>query len=106
MKLLLDECVPKKLKRRFIGYNCRTASESGFAGQLNGELLTSAEGAGFDVLVTTDKGLEYEQNLKGRRIAVLILAGKSNKLDDLLPLVSKSLHALPFIKPGQIIKVG
>jgi|ERR1700722_15836784 hypothetical protein len=106
MKLLLDECVPKQLKRRFVGYNCRTVPEFGFAGKINGELLASAERAGFDVLVTTDKGLEYGQNFKDRRIAVLILVSKSNKLDDLLPLVAKSLHALPFIQPGRIIKVG
>jgi hypothetical protein len=106
MKLLLDERIPKKLKQSFLGYDCRTASESDLAGRLNGELLMSAERAGFDVLVTTDKGLEYEQNFKGRRIAVLILLSKSNKVDDLLPLVAKSLHSLPFIKPGQILKVG
>jgi|ERR1700722_3983438 hypothetical protein len=106
MKLLLDERIPKKLKQSFVGYDCRTAPESGFAGKNNDELLTSAERAGFDVLVTTDQGLEYEPNLKDRRIAVLILLSKSNKLEDLLPLIAKSLHALPFIKPGQILKVG
>ncbi len=106
MKLLLDERIPKKLKQSFVAYDCRTAPESGFAGKNNDELLTSAERAGFDVLVTTDQGLEYEPNLKDRRIAVLILLSKSNKLEDLLPLIAKSLHALPFIKPGQILKVG
>lgn len=106
MKLLLDERVPKKLKRYFVGYDCCTAPESGFAGKMNGELLMSAERAGFDVLITTDKGLENEQNLKDRRIAVLILLTKSSDPGDLLPLISKSLHSLPFIKPGQILKVG
>ena len=106
MKLLLDKSVPKKLKQSFVGYDCRTAPESGFGGKNNDELLTSAERAGFDVLVTTDKGLEHEQSLKDRRIAVLILLSKSNKLDDLLPLIAKSLHTLPFIKPGQVVKVG
>ena len=106
MKLLLDERIPKKLKQSFVGYDCRTAPESGFSGKNNDELLASAERAGFDVLVTTDQGLEHEPNLKGRPIAVLILLSKSNKLDDLLPLVAKSLHSLPFIKPGQILKVG
>jgi hypothetical protein len=106
MKLLLDERIPKKLKQSFVGYDCRTLPESGFAGKNNDELLTSAERAGFDVLITTDRGLENEQNLKDRRIAVLILLTKSNDLGDLLPLISKSLHSLPFIKPGQILKVG
>ena len=106
MKLLLDQRLPKKLKRHFVGYDCCTAAESGLAGKVNGELLASAEHAGFDVLITTDKGLEHEQDLKDRRMAVLILLTKSNDPDDLLPLISKSLHALPFIKPGQILKVG
>jgi predicted nuclease of predicted toxin-antitoxin system len=106
MKLLLDERIPKKLKQSLVGYDCHTASESGLAGKNSDELLISAERAGFDVLVTTDKGLEHEQNFKDRRIAVLILLSKSNKLDDLAPLIAKSLHSLPFIKPGQILKVG
>jgi hypothetical protein len=106
MKLLLDQRFPKKLKRYFVGYDCCTAAESGFAGKRNDELLLSAERAGFDVLITTGNGLECEQAPKDRRMAVLILLTRSNDLDDLLPLISKSLHALPFIKPGQILKVG
>ena len=106
MKLLLDQRFPKKLKRNFVGYDCYTAAESGFAGKVNGDLLTSSERAGFDVLITTDKGFESEPDHKDRRMAVLILLTKSNDVDDLLPLISKSLHSLPFIKPGQILKVG
>jgi predicted nuclease of predicted toxin-antitoxin system len=106
MKLLLDECIPRKLKRSFVGHVCHTVPDAGFAGRVNGELLTAAERAGFDVLVTTDKGLEHEQNFTGRRIAVVVLLSKSNKVVDLLPLVDKCLNTLSHIKPGQVVRVG
>ena len=106
MKLLLDECLPKKLKRHFAGHACHTVSEAQLAGKLNGELLTMAERLGFDVLITSDKGLEYEQNYTGRRISVIILRSKSNKLPDLLPLIADCMDVLSSIRTGTVAKVG
>jgi hypothetical protein len=71
MKILLDECVPKDLRLSFVGHECQTVPKAGFAGKKNGELLTLAEAAGFDVLVTVDRGLPYQQNLTGRKIALI-----------------------------------
>ena len=56
MKVLLDECIPRKLKFELTGYNCQTVPEAGMAGQKNGTLLSLAERAGFDVFLTMDKG--------------------------------------------------
>jgi predicted nuclease of predicted toxin-antitoxin system len=79
MRILLDECVPRKLKNSFVEHDCRTVPEAGLAGKKNGELLSLAERLNFDVLITMDKGIEYEQNLRERKVAVIVLLAKSNR---------------------------
>ena len=73
-RVLLDECVPRKFKEHFPGHECVTVPELGLAGKNNGELLSLAEEAGFQVFITLDQGIEYEQNLMGRRIAIVLVA--------------------------------
>jgi len=75
MKVLIDECVPKVLKVELAasGFDCTTVQEAGWSGKENGELLALAD-ASFDVVVTIDRNLRYQQNLTGRRIALLIVA--------------------------------
>ena len=106
MKILLDECIPRKFKRSFPGHDSQTVPEAGFAGKKNGELLSLAERSGFEVFLTIDQGIEFQQNLTGRNIAILILRAKSNQLDDLLPLVDECVHKMLEITPGQVLKVG
>ncbi|SRR5712691_5360155 len=77
MRVLLDECVNQRLRNYLPGRECESAEYAGFAGLKNGELLDPAESAHFDVLLTVDRGLEYEQNLAGRRIAIIIFRSKS-----------------------------
>ena len=79
MRVLLDECVPRKLKFFSIeaGHECQTASEAGFSGVENGELLALAEGS-FDVLITVDKNIRHQQ-------ALIVLRSVSNDLDDIRP---------------------
>ncbi len=86
MRVLLDECVNEGLRRYFPHHDCQTARHAGLAGLENGELLTAAENAKFDVVLTVDRGFEYQQNLQQRKIAVIIFCGKSVLLEDLLPL--------------------
>jgi len=107
MRLLLDECAPFKLKSRLAAYGhvCETVQEAGFGGMVNGALLSSAEGV-WDVLVTVDKSMKYQQNLTIRNIAILVIRAKSSDIDDLLPYVEDCVLALKTIKAGQIIKVG
>lgn len=102
MKILLDECLPRKLKDRFADHDCHTVPEASLGGKKNGELLTIAERLGFEVFLTMDKGFAYEQNLAGRQIAVIILRAKSNRLVDLVPLVEACHTQMRSIKPGQI----
>ncbi|MGA2966500.1 MAG: DUF5615 family PIN-like protein [Terriglobales bacterium] len=100
MKILLDECLPRRLKDRFADHDCHTVPEALLGGKKNGELLTIAERRGFEVFLTMDKGLAYEQNLAGRQIAVVILRAKSNRLVDLAPLVDECLRLMRSIRPG------
>ncbi len=101
MRVLLDECVNQRLRNYLPGRECESAEYAGFAGLKNGELLDAAESAHFDVLLTVDRGLEYEQNLAGRRIAVVIFRTKSIALQELLPHVPACLAVLASIKPGR-----
>ena len=107
MKLLLDECVPRPFKFSLATreHECVTVPEAGFAGKTNGELLALAERT-FDVFVTLDKGIEYQQSLSSRKIAILLIRSKSNRLNDLLPHVQRCHDAIAAIKPGQIVRVG
>jgi Domain of unknown function (DUF5615) len=87
MKVLLDECIPRKFKIHFPEHDCTTVPELGLAGTKNGELLSLAEQRGFEVFVTLDRGIQYEQNLPHRKIAVIIIRARSSRLADLLPYV-------------------
>ena len=106
MRLLLDECIPRKLKNSFFRHDCRTAPEEGWAGKTNGELLYLAEKAGYQVFITLDRGIEYQQNLQSKGIAVILIRTKSNRLADLLAHVPKILEVVKTIQPSQLEKVG
>lgn len=106
MKILLDECVPKDFQKSLASHDCYTVPQAGFAGKKNGELLTLAEQAGFELLLTVDQGLQYQQSMADKSIALLVVYAKSNKLTDLLPQTSQCLRAIGSIKPGQVVRVG
>ena len=107
MRLLLDECLPRRTKFLFAesGHECETVRDAGFSGKENGELIALAEKK-FNVLITIDKNIRYQQNIAGRNIAILIIRAASNDLDDIRPHVPQALAALRSIKPGQIVEVG
>ena len=98
-KILLDECVDRGLAAAIAGHEIKTVPEAGWSGLKNGELLSRAQ-AEFDIFVTTDRNLMFQQNLPKFDIAVLVLAAKSNRLRDLLPLVPKIAAAITSAKPG------
>jgi hypothetical protein len=106
MKLLLDECVPRKLKNYLTGVECQTVSEAGLAGRKNGELLSPAEQTGFQAFLTVDRGIEYEQNLQHRIIRVVVIHAASSRRENLLPHVPQVLRVLGSIQGGQLVKVG
>ena len=100
---MLDENLPRKLCGYLIGQICHTVVECGWSGKKNGELLGLAD-LEFDVLLTLDKNLPYQQNLVTKRIAVLIVRARSNRIQELLPLIPECLSALESIEPQQVIR--
>jgi predicted nuclease of predicted toxin-antitoxin system len=105
MRVLLDECLPKRLKRDLVGHEVQTVPEAGWAGRKNGELLGLAAGR-FDAFITIDRNLVYQQRVVGLSFGVLVLRARSNRLSDLQVLVPKLLEALAVIRPGEVIQVG
>lgn len=107
MKVLIDECAPRAIKKHLTdyGHECITVQEAGWAGKKNGELLRLAEVA-FDALVTVDTNLHFQQNLAGRKIAIVILHSSSNRLALLRQLFPTLVSALEKIKPGEIVQLG
>jgi hypothetical protein len=105
MRILLDECAPRPLKRELTDYEIRTVVEMGWAGKKNGELLRLMGQEGFTILLTTDQNLRYEQNLRQAGVAVVVLIAPSNKLADLLPLIPDARDVLNTITPGEVIEV-
>jgi len=95
MRVLLDECLPRKLKSELTGHDVRTTPEMGWAGKKNGELLRLA-GVEFDVFLTADQNLTYQQNLQTSKIGILVLVTSDNRLEShlsLLPQIRKLLEA-------------
>ncbi len=84
MRILLDECLPKRLKGDLTGHDARTVPEMGWAGKQNGELLTLASRQ-FDVFLTVDRNLSFEQNVNKSNIAVVVMLAKGHKRNDLQP---------------------
>src|SRR5690349_10871907 len=106
MKILLDENLPHKLRLEVVGHDVFTVDYMGWSGVENGELLKRAIDENFDVFISNDRGLQYEQNLAGLPIAVVVLLPLINTVEAIRPLIPKLDAALLRIKPGQILKVS
>lgn len=105
MRILLDECVNQRLRNHIPNHDVQSAQYAGLSGLKNGDLLNAAESAGFEVLLTVDRGFEYEQNLVGRKIAVVIFRARSIALEELLPFVPALLGRLESVQPGEIATI-
>jgi len=105
VKVFLDECVDWRLARDIVGHDVKTARQMGWSTIKNGELLALASES-FDVFVTVDRNLSFQQNLVSFSIAVVVLQAKTNRLADLRPLIPGLLAAIEFAKPGVAKFVG
>ena len=101
MHILIDECLPKKLKHVLKEHTVFTVQEKGWSGLENGDLLHIAEKE-FDVLLTADRNIEYQQNIINFNIALVVLVAYINRLDRLLPLMPQLREVLKVIQPKQI----
>lgn len=104
MKLLLDECTPWRLRRDFTGHEVFTVEQAKLKGLKNGKLLRAASGH-FDVLITVDQNIGYQQPLTSLQIAILILVARSNRYEDLQLLIPQALERLKRIKHGEVVRV-
>lgn len=105
MRLLLDECVDRRLAGELGGHEVKTVPQMGWAAKKNGELLALAARQ-FEVFITVDRNLAFQQDLPAFDIAVLILRAPSNRLADLKLLTSKILSTLPTLTKGRAESVG
>ncbi|MBW3635749.1 MAG: DUF5615 family PIN-like protein [Armatimonadetes bacterium] len=104
MRVLLDECLPRKLKREFVNCAVSTVAEMGWAGKKNGELMKAAHGH-FDAFVTADQNLQYQQNLAYADVRVVVLVAINNRIETLAPLMPLVIEALQSIAAGQVVEI-
>jgi len=104
MRVLLDECVPRTLREQLPGHEVKTVAESGWTGVKNGELLRLAAQR-FDVLLTVDRNLEYQQNFVGAALAVIVIHAPSNDVATLRPLMIEVLKAMPTAPRGKVTNI-
>ena len=105
MRILIDECAPRRLRHELPGHDVRTVPEMGWSGKTNGELLQLMTAQGFDVFLTTDQNLRYQQNLKSAGIAVVILVAPTNRAADLVPLMPSVLAAIKTVQAGDVLEI-
>ena len=104
MRVLLDESLPKRLSLEFHGHDVSTVPEMGWSGKANGELLMLARDS-FDVFVTADQNLRYQQKLTEADVPIVVLSASTTRLLDLIPLVPHALAALERIRSGDVVTI-
>lgn len=105
MRVLIDECVDWRLARDLSGHEVKTARQMGWTAVKNGELLALAS-QHFDVFLTVDRNLSFQQNVGSLRIAVVVIRAKTNRLAHLRELLSDILAATQAARPGKVTAVG
>jgi predicted nuclease of predicted toxin-antitoxin system len=105
MRVLLDECVPRKLKRELAEHQVQTVTEKGWSGVKNGKLLALAESE-YEAFITVDQNLKYQQNLHTSHLRIILLVTRNNRLQTLQPLMPDVREALANMKAGEFVRVG
>ena len=104
MKLLLDECMPRRLKKALAPHEAFTVEDAGFKGVKNGRLLRGASGD-YDVLIAVDRNIPAQQNFSTLKIAIIIIYAKSNRYQDLIPFIPQILSSLVDVSPGSVVRI-
>lgn len=105
MRVLLDECVPRRFRSVLLGVQVSTAREQGWDSLRNGELLAAMRAAGFTTLVTVDRNLTFQQHIAASGIAVIVMYAVTNRLPDLVPLGPRVVEAIAVTPVGAIARV-
>lgn len=106
MRVRLDEQLPRKLAAELMGHDVSTVQAEGWAGLKNGALLAAAAERGFDIFLTKDQNLEFQQNISRVSLAIVVLDALSHDIEALRPLVPAALEAMSSVKPGEIRHVA
>ena len=106
MRILLDESLPRSLARQLEGHDISTVRDRRWLGLRNGVLLRAAADAGFEVLITGDRSMPYQQNSGKIGICVLVLTGVRNRIQELRFLVTQIQSVLPMLQPGDALEIG
>ena len=104
MKIILDECMPAKLASLLVGHDVKTISRMRWCGISNGALLSKIENV-FDVFMTVDKGIKYQQKTTKYNVAIIILKSRDNTLEGLQPLVPLILETLKTVESGMVVNI-
>ena len=104
MRVLLDECLPSRLRHALPGHSVKTVTETGWRSSKDGDLLRLAANS-FDVFVTIDQSMERQQNLSAIHLGFIIARVKSNRLVDFRPILSDLANAIGKVRPGEIIHI-
>jgi predicted nuclease of predicted toxin-antitoxin system len=105
MRILLDECVNPRVKDAFPNHEVQTVKEMGWGGITNGKLMALAQQS-FDVFLTVDQNLEYQQNLSRLKLGLVVVAVPDNNIKYFRPIFLELLTAAETVRPGQVIHIG
>lgn len=105
MRVLIDECLPRKLKRELPEHEAKTVAEMGWSSIKNGALLRLMVEQ-FDAFITIDQNMQYQQNLQNAPLGVVLLSAFSNRIEDLLPLIPQLRAILPTLQAGMIVRIS
>ena len=106
MRVLVDQCLPRQLAVELVGHDATTVRAQRWLGLRNGVLLRAAFDANFEVFVTNDASIEFQQNIKRIGIGVIAIVGFRNRMQELRPLLPRILHALSTITPGELVIIS
>jgi hypothetical protein len=104
-RVLLDECLPKKLKHEFVNCDVSTVTEMGWAGKKNGELMNAA-GGHFDIFITADQNLRYQQNMAYAEVGVIVLVIRNNRIETIMPLMPQIQKEITSVTAGQVFEIA
>ncbi len=105
MKLLLDENLPHDLRHLLVGHEVFTVAYMGWKSLENGSLLSAAAASQFDAMLTRDLGVPFQQHLPALPLAIVVIQSRTNKLDDIAPLLPAILNGLMTLTPRTILRV-
>ena len=102
MLVLIDESLPKRVRREMPGFRAFTVPQRGWSRTKNGALLRLAESAGFEAFLTADQSLQYQQNLSKSKLRIIVFDALSNRMEHIGPLLPKAMAALREMSPGEV----